>query len=809
MGTPRALAAEGVALVSDGRAAAVVVLARSRAAQVTAAAQLLVDTVQRATGVVLTVTTEDSISPTESELNRIYVDTRGAWSAQGLDDMISGLDRDGFVLAPGDRSLTVIGNSAWGSQFGAIEMCRRFGAVWLMPDDVGAYVPSATALYAPAQMVQGTPTFRSRALSPLFNAGHTDTLTDPDPLKQWAAHQRMHWRIEFHHNLWRLFPVEKYGDPALPTYRPDFYPIHDGQTYIPPTGTTIQWQPRFSAPGIAAAAAAEILAYLAPRPHLESYSLGVNDSGGFSEDEVDLAKLNSMGYADASEPYYRFVNEVAEIVAAQRPEIKLGLLAYTNVSDPPTFPLHANVVPFLTRDRYGWVDPAIEAEDKRATLAWKALATEVGWYDYRYGAPYAVPRVDSVVVGRAMAWAATAGVTHHYAELYPNWGEGPKPWVLSELTWDPHQDVRALEDRWYDLAVGSAATPAIRSYYRLWESFWRERVPQTTWFRTPRMYYYFADQAYLQVVTEEDIATSRNLLDKAARLAGQPEQAARVEVLRRQFEFYESSARSYPRMVDEPAGTRDALQLIRSIESSLDRNVDLATRRTTLLSEFNASPVMRHSIDLERWYAIGWSGWNVYAIWALASFLKGNQESEMVRRRLATLAGEPGRIGAFARHALAVSDDRIVTRLENAGFESGGLEPWVIDNEWKTADQARVVTEANSTHLRLPAGFQGTIHQEVAASPGVFHLTAQIRAADTAQAGGYYLVAQAQALDADGSMIRQFWSPWAAVADAQAWSAVTVADLLPDATTSVRIALNAQVRAPVMIDTVVLTQLSG
>ncbi|HCU33987.1 MAG TPA: hypothetical protein DGT21_00660, partial [Armatimonadetes bacterium] len=60
----------------------------------------------------------------------------------------------------------------------------------------------------------------------------------------------------------------------------------------------------------------------------------------------------------------------------------------------------------------------------------------------------------------------------HYAEIYPNWGEGPKPYIHLKLWWNPDRDVDALLDEWYVRCVGPDAAASLKQYYAIWERFW-------------------------------------------------------------------------------------------------------------------------------------------------------------------------------------------------------------------------------------------------------------------------------------------------------------------------------------------------
>src|SRR5690606_30662222 len=199
---------------------------------------------------------------------------------------------------------------------------RYVGVRWLFPGPLGEDVPSTSHLVVPQELVREEPAFISRLFSGLRGSVQTE----------WARNNRMRGRIQFHHNLHRLFPPAQYG-----ATHPEFYPLRQGQRFIP-TGNT-GWQPCFTAPGIVEEAVKNIVAYFDANPQATSYSLGVNDSGGHCEAEPGHpdypGALNSIGRVNMSEIYYAWVNQVVEGVLEKHPDKYFGLLAYSHVYDPP------------------------------------------------------------------------------------------------------------------------------------------------------------------------------------------------------------------------------------------------------------------------------------------------------------------------------------------------------------------------------------------------------------------------------------------------------------------------------------------
>jgi hypothetical protein len=203
------------------------------------------------------------------------------------------------------------------------------------------------------------------------------------------------------------------------------------------------------------------------------------------------------------------------------------------VADPPEgFSLHPRVVPFLTYDRYKWVNPEIEAKLKALNAAWERRADSLGWYDYVYGKFYVVPRVYFGVMRDYLRYAREHRVKALYAEAYPGWHEGPKLYLALRLQWDPDLDAAAVLDDWYRAAVGPAAAPHLAEYFAFWERYWTERVPASVWFTNPTTfdgtYLPYRDRRYLDGLTPADLERCRGLLGEALAKAGTPAQKARA-----------------------------------------------------------------------------------------------------------------------------------------------------------------------------------------------------------------------------------------------------------------------------------------
>ncbi|MDF2713583.1 MAG: hypothetical protein K0R28_508 [Paenibacillus sp.] len=580
-----------------------------------------------------------------------------------LDSLLEGLDRDGFVIYPQGQTITIAGPSVWGTLNGVSAFLERYAGIrWLMPGPDGEDVPRLSDLSAGREPIREQPVFKFRVFSPLFGNPDKDVNINREQY-EWAQRNKLQGfynaPVSFHHNMYVLFSVSKYG-----TTHPEFYP--NGR---PPAANAISgWQPCFSNPDTVDAAVAEIMAYFRDHPDAQSYSLGINDGDGYCE-------------SNPIPVYFDWVNRVVERVLAVYPDKWFGLLAYQSVIKPPSFQLNPRVIPFITRDRMAWADRDARSDGYTEEERWLQVANQIGYYDYIYGSPYLVPRVYPHLMAKTLRHAEKDGLNFYYAELYPNWGEGPKAWVAARLLWNPQQDVDALLQEWYSRAVGPNAAVYLEEYYALWERFWTKRAIQEPWFLPGATYQNFLDPSYLNAVTEKEMSRSRELLEAAVDAAETAPQKARANLLLRAFEYYEASVRSYPRTGGRLTDTATAIAMLEQSVDQFVERIEMAEKRFRLLDEFKAHPVLRQHFDARSFNQLIWSGWNAPEFWMLVDYMKEREDADgPVRQRASELAATHPSVETRAYAALLLQAVSLPSSVQNPSFEHGGTTaaPWEL-----------------------------------------------------------------------------------------------------------------------------------
>jgi hypothetical protein len=614
---------EPVTIVDSGTTHAVIVYPEQAEQQIVKAAHTLQNYIEQSTGVKLPVMSRDWALTDPSGAARIHI----GYSMEARHrDLLDPMKDDGYIIDAQGSSITIIGPTEWGTEFGVYRFLEQFaGAVWLLPGPDGDDVVRQSTIDVPAGLIQDEPAVIARHF---FG---TDESYGLHIYAEWARRNGMHDSLSFHHNLSTLF------DPSVFSDHPEYYPGGVLPTH------PYEWQPCFN-DDTASAAVGRIVQYFEANPKAISYSLGTNDSIHYCEANPNHPnypnKTNSMGRVDMSNIYYAWVNKVAEGVTeydnGKFADKYFGLLAYLNVIDPPTgFTLHENVVPYITVDRMIWGDDDAKAADHALTEAWTAVASNIGFYDYIYGSLYHVPRLYMQTMAEVYQYASDNKVIGHVGELFPNFGgEGPKPWVMAKLQWDPDQDVDELMHEWFVRAVGEDAAPYMADYYAIWENFWTHRIFETDWYSNwanqdvRTNFLPFLDYRYLEDVTEEELATARALMEQAVEKATAGKQKVRAELMMQSFEYYEATALSFPRTsAAVPANEDEARQDLAFIKNSYA----YAKKRVDLRESFRGDPILEMSDYLD---AAKWDGIQFKMIDALLRYVKNNPEVADVAEEL-------------------------------------------------------------------------------------------------------------------------------------------------------------------------------
>lgn len=655
-----------VLLVQDGQPRATIMVPKNASSQVQQAAEVLQSYIQKSSGALLPIATT-------ATGNALHVGQTPAVQKADID--VSKLDADGFILQGLDaRNFAIVGNTDWGTEFGAYDFLERYlGVRWLMPTDLGEDVPQHKTIDIPAAKVTEQPVFLSRQLDPIY----LEALPKRSALGQWGRYNRTRSRIAFSHNLLNLFPVSEFGQT-----HPTLYPMLNGKRYIPTSDQDYFWQPNLSNPETIDIAVFKIEKYFQENPQVTSFALGMNDSDTWDQSEASKAKRsgkkNFLKYEDVSDEYFAWANAVVEKVLVKYPDKWFGTLAYMNIAEPPTrVKVHPRIVPFITYDRMRWEDPKLRAIGEEITQRWLKMCTAVGFYDYSYGHNYLVPRVYPHRMQKNLSWGAQHQVKFSYAELYPNWGEGPKAWVFAKLLWNPHQDADALLSDWYTHFAGEKAAPRLKEFYGLWEKFWMVDIFKSKANHGDgELLFFSGTPKYLLDVPQSYITQSDNAMADALRLADTPQRKSRVARLNDMWTFYKASVITYQAehqaTQKDPETEAEALALLEKAENVMEQSL----KRNELIAAFEKDPLFEDSAKyFAQFPATNGQVWGTAVLWQA---LPWAEKSLKVKTRLQELANDPKNAAREqARMVLQAATGQAKLLSINSSFEEG-TKDWIL-----------------------------------------------------------------------------------------------------------------------------------
>ncbi|MCY2987289.1 MAG: DUF4838 domain-containing protein [Planctomycetota bacterium] len=665
-----------VVVVRKGVPVATVVLSREASKQLEEAASTLAHYVREASGAELVMVRDDMIPANGTP--RIHVGQNRLSATQNV--LPATLDGDGFVLLTKGPDCVIVGPTDDGTEFGVYEFLERYvGVRWLLPGDHGTDVPRRPTITVPEGRLQDEPVFFSRLLSGLQGPAQT----------RWARFNRMRGRVLFHHHLLNLFPPSRYAKS-----QPEFFPVLKGETrYLPQQDDDHGWQPCFTASGIVDEAVRNITRHFDEHPRETSYSLGMNDSGSFCRCAACLAQIpgdkNYLGLTDYSDLYYGWCSRVIEGVLQKHPDKWFGCLAYFNVATPPRRgKVHPRLVPYITYDRMKWIDTSLRAEGEAATRRWQESVPTFAWYDYIYGTPYCLPRVYFHHTGDYLRFAADHGVKAHYAEIYPNFGEGPKPYLHLRLWWNPRQDVDQLMTEWYERCVGLEAAPYLAKYFSIWERFWTKDVQRSAWFSKTGTWLSFNTPGYLADVRPEDLVESRRCLESCIERCRTDGQRARASLLEKAFQYYEASAVAFLANTHSDQQRADTEQDALAILDVATRGLQMAQRRRQLALEvFPRDPVLVNPLGIDRYPALAGTDWGGRGLWTVADWVvKGDNPLRQRVQQLASQA-ESDLVREQARLLLALATGKTRLISANPSFEDGQGEQATAWWYWRKPDE--------------------------------------------------------------------------------------------------------------------------
>jgi len=276
---------------------------------------------------------------------------------------------------------------------------------------------------------------------------------------------------------------------------------------------------------------------LREKPSIDILSVSQRDGfGGACECTECQALVDAEG--SQSGPVVNFVNQVADIVGKEFPDVAIGTLAYLYTKKPPkTIRPRPNVV-----IRMGTIQKCLShssatcdfvhtATFRENITGWGKLTDRIHVWDYVISFHhYLLPFPNLEAIGPTAKYFAENSVR---GVLWQDRQAGEvkdlRRYMLAKITWNPDVDARAVRDEFLEGFYGPAAGPIGEYLDMIHKKAVGDNVHMFIWAKP--------QDAYL---TPEILSRARELFDEAERrVEGQPELVERVEMARLAIQYAE------------------------------------------------------------------------------------------------------------------------------------------------------------------------------------------------------------------------------------------------------------------------------
>jgi hypothetical protein len=215
-----------------------------------------------------------------------------------------------------------------------------------------------------------------------------------------------------------------------------------------------------------------------------------------------------------------------------------------------------NIIVYICDNRADWCNPAEKTKDLETIDAWLERVDHVGIYEYLYGMGFSVPRLYTRALAEFLRHVGGKRPgSGFYAEVYSNHGlDGPKPWIVEKLLWNPNQDVDALMTQWAAACFGPAAEP-MKKYFDGLEEAWMRNGARV---KPAGILWGFRQERQYDMFRPEDLPPLWKLLGEAKSKAGTDETVRqRIDYFAATFKISDAMVREYHAFAEAAQLTKD------------------------------------------------------------------------------------------------------------------------------------------------------------------------------------------------------------------------------------------------------------
>ena len=536
---PKGEAAHELTLAVDGKTDYVIVVPAKPTTQEQKAADELVQWLKEITGAAFPIVPDTS----PAQAREISVGRTSRLTIVDIPAAKQDMGEEGYAIAVQGERLFLLG----GSRRGPI-----YAAFALLEEDLGCrwYTSESSVCSVGARGVKRIPNRPTLKFSPVPRSYvPVFDMREPYYTVAWDAT----WSLRNRTNAGSARVPEEWGGQL------NFVPgmlCHTTATLMPPSeyfeehpeyfmmdaeGKRIPKQPCLTNPAVLKIITENVRKYLKKNPNSELISVSYGDGQGHCKCE------NCKAVNDANESLcgtlLQFVNQVAEAVEKEYPNVMISTLAYVETFPPPTkVRARHNVSIHACNTHAAWRYPLADWTTSEMPLCktyregirqWSKICDTVQIWDYPTNySHFLAPLPNMHALGPAVRFYAdnnVKGLWFQGVARIPGGARAPmRAWMMAKVFWDPSLNVRELERDFVWGNYGKAA-PAIEEYYDLLASLGETTSGDLATDEEKGGNRYPMDAAFL---TPAFIEQATALLDRAERLAEDEQILHRVELAR-------------------------------------------------------------------------------------------------------------------------------------------------------------------------------------------------------------------------------------------------------------------------------------
>jgi hypothetical protein len=354
-----------------------------------------------------------------------------------------------------DGKLTAQGGTSNGTLNAAYTFLEEFvGVRWLMPGEIGEYVPSCDKIVLPDMNRSDKPGFASRRLAYVQN--------DNPLVKEWLRRQKQGYSLSLNHSHSWQYVIP----PNLYEQHPDWFPMING-VRPPPVGD--RYKLETTNPKLVEAFANRIIDQFKKDQKFFSNSISPTDSADWSTSPESKALYDKdpHGRMSVTPLILDFYNKVAQRVRVATPSRMVCGYIYSDFLYPPSTGIPAIepnlclvLAPHISYG-YGLYRSSSMADWEQLLKVWSKSTGMFAYYDLpvifvqSVGAPNppGIPLLKSIYPR-----LSAVGTQEVYIYGVSAWGHGAiTNYLLAKLNWDPTADVDALVTEFFRKAYGAQA----------------------------------------------------------------------------------------------------------------------------------------------------------------------------------------------------------------------------------------------------------------------------------------------------------------------------------------------------------------